>query len=40
MFYLVLNEYKMVSCRAPGCTNRAYKNSNTMALVTITVMLV
>ena len=38
MLYLVLNHDKMVSYRAPGCINRAYKNSNTIVLVTIKTM--
>ena len=28
----------MVSCRAPGCTNRTDKNSNIIALVTIIII--
>ena len=29
----------MVNCGAPGCTNRADKNSNIITLVTIIIML-
>ena len=29
----------MVSCGVPGCTNRAHKNSNKMALVILITML-
>ena len=29
----------MVSCGGSGCTNRAYKNSNMIALVAIVIML-
>ena len=29
----------MVICRAPECRNRADKNSNVIALVTVTIML-
>ena len=28
----------MVSCKAPGCTNRVYKNSNSIILVAIIIM--
>ena len=29
----------MVSCGGPGCTNRAYKNYNMIALVAIVILL-
>ena len=35
----MLKKDKMVSCGAPGYTNRADNNSNIITLVTITIML-
>ena len=29
---------QMVSCRAPGCTNRAHKNSSLITVVTTIIM--
>ena len=37
VFQVVLK--KVFSCRVPGCTNRADKNSNIIALATIIIML-
>ena len=39
MFQTCVKNIKMVSCRAPGCRNRADKNSNIIALVTIIMLL-
>ena len=39
MLQLVLKKDDMVSSGAPGCTNRADKNSNIIRLVTIIIML-
>ena len=36
---LVLKKDKMVSFVAPGCTNRAKKNSNIIIIVTIIILL-
>ena len=39
MFLLALKKDKMVSCGAPGCTNRVDKNSNIITLVAVIIML-